>query len=47
MHPVRLEITTLLQTLVKRVKKFELTEPVQSGKNSTIHALANVLVKVH
>lgn len=46
MNLARLEMASLFQALAARVKRFELTGPVEPVINSTIHAYAHVPVKV-
>lgn len=45
MHLARLEMTSLFETLAKRVKRFEFAGPVAPAVNSTIYAMANVPLK--
>ena len=45
MNLARLEISSLFNVLADRVKRFELTGPVMSGLNSTIHSFASVPVR--
>jgi len=42
----RLEMTCLFNALADRVKRFELTGPLETGINSTIYSLASVPVEV-
>ena len=46
MHLARLEITCLLNALADRIEQFELSGPVVSSVNSSIHSLASVPVRV-
>lgn len=47
MHLARLEITCLLQSLARRVRRFEPAGAPRTVINSTIHAFASVPVRVH
>ena len=46
MHLARLEINCLLNALADRIKQFELSGPVVSSVNSSIHSLASVPIRV-
>ena len=45
MNLARLEISSLFDQLADRVQRFELTGPVVSGVNSTIHSFSSVPVR--
>ena len=47
MHLARLEMRCLFSALLARVERFELTGVPRTVLNSTIHAYANVPVRVH
>ncbi len=47
MHLARLEMRSLFNALADRIERFELCAPPAMGKNSTIHSLANLGVRVH
>ncbi len=46
MHLARLEISCLLNALADRIEQFELSGPVVSSVNSSIHSLASVPIRV-
>ena len=46
MHLARLEISCLLNALADRIEQFELSGPVVSSVNSSIHSFASVPIRV-
>ncbi len=45
MHLARLEMTGLFERLTKQVTRFEITGPVETAMNSTIHSYASIPVR--
>ena len=46
MHLARLEMSSLFNALADRITRFEITGPIVMGKNSTIHSIAQMPVRV-